>query len=207
MASQSFLDQVFAAKSPEDSRRLYDQWATSYDTDMTAHDFTAPRIVAELAAKYLSNTPNSSVEILDAGCGSGAVGLELNKLGYRKIDGLDISQGMLDVARKLEVYRDLKIADLTKRLEAKDGAYGALVCCGTFTHGHVGKEPLEDFMRVVKSGGVLVATVLETFWDEGGFSDEVQRLKTNDMVEVLENEVHAYRKDAGGGKLLVLKKI
>ncbi|KAF1960002.1 S-adenosyl-L-methionine-dependent methyltransferase [Byssothecium circinans] len=206
MADESFLDQVFAAKTPEESRRLYDQWAASYDSDMALHDFTAPRLVADAVAKHLKDTAASSAQIVDAGCGSGAVGLELNRRGYEKIDGLDISQGMLDVAGKLAVYRELKIADLTKRLEAKDGSYDALVCCGTFTHGHLGKEPLEEFARVVRSGGLLVATVLETFWDEGGFAEEVERLAEKGIVEVLEKEIHAYRKDAGGGRVLILRK-
>jgi predicted TPR repeat methyltransferase len=207
MSDQAFLDQVFAAKTPEESRRLYDEWASSYDSDMATHDFTAPRIVAEGIAKYLTSTSPSSASIVDAGCGSGAVGLELNKLGYSTIDGLDISQGMLDVAKKLAVYRELKIADLTKTLDAKNGAYDGLVCCGTFTHGHLGKEPLEEFMRVVRSGGVLAATVLETFWDEGGFAEEVGRLEKKGVVEVVEKEIHQYRKDAGGGRVLILRKV
>jgi predicted TPR repeat methyltransferase len=209
MASEpSLLDRVFAAKTTEESRRLYDEWATSYDADMASHDFTAPRLVAERVPKYLnSSSPALEItQILDAGCGSGAVGLELSKLGFKAIDGLDLSQGMLNVAAKLGVYRHLKIADLTEKLQFEDGVYDALVCCGTFTHGHVGKEPLEDFVRVVKSKGVLVATVLESFWDQGGFEKEVDRLVKEGLVDVLEKDVHAYRKDAGGGLVLVLRK-
>lgn len=208
-SEQSLLDRVFAAKTTEESRRLYDEWAASYDSDMASHDFTAPRLVAQRVPKYLNSNSQSpdNAQIVDAGCGSGAVGLELSKLGFKTIDGLDLSQGMLNVAGKLGVYRHLKITDLTKKLEAEDGAYDALVCCGTFTHGHLGKEPLEEFVRVVKSNGVLVATVLETFWNEGGFENEVERLVKEGHVEVLEKDVHAYRKDAGGGRVLVLRKI
>lgn len=201
-----FLDQVFATTSTEESRRLYDQWAASYDSDMAAHNFTAPRMVAERVAKHLKNLPPLETKIVDAGCGSGAVGLELSKLGYQTVDGLDISQGMLDVAARLAVYRELKIADLTKRLEIQDGDYDALVCCGMFTHGHLGKELLEDFARVVRTDGVLVATVLDTYWDEQGFAEEVERLVERKIVEVLEDDSHAYRKDAGGGRILVLRK-
>lgn len=203
---EPYLDRVFAAQSPEESRRLYDQWATSYDSDMESHDFTAPRIVAEGVAKYLNTSSPSEAKILDAGCGSGAVGISLEKLGYKIIDGLDFSEGMLKVAEKAGVYRELKIADLTKKLEIADCAYDALVCCGTFTHGHLGPEPLGEFTRVVSKGGVLVATVLESHWVGRGFEKEVERLAKEGVVEVLENEVHAYRKVAGGGKVLILRK-
>jgi hypothetical protein len=81
-----------------------------------------------------------------------------------------------------------------------------LTCCGTFTHGHLGPEPLGEFVRVVKNSGIVVATILESHWDEKGFEAEVKRLEKEGKVEVVENEVHAYRKDAGGGRVLILKK-
>jgi ubiquinone/menaquinone biosynthesis C-methylase UbiE len=175
---------------------------------MVSHDFTAPRTVAETLAKYLTTASKDAAAIADAGCGSGAVGLQLKELGFTgRIEGLDISQGMLDVARKTEAYRELKIADLTKRLDAEDGEYDGLTCCGTFTHGHLGPEPLGEFVRVVKKGGVLVATVLDTHWVEKGFEREVERLKDEGSIEVLEKEVHHYRKQSGGGRVLVLRRV
>ena len=144
---------------------------------------------------------------MDAGCGTGLVGIELAKLGAKEIVGLDISQGMLDVARKTGVYGDLKITDLTKRLDAKDGQYDALTCCGTFTHGHLGPEPLAEFVRVVKTGGVVAATVLDTHWAEKGFEDTIGRLAKDGKVEIVEKDSHQYRKDAGGGRIVVLRKL
>ncbi|KAF2649637.1 S-adenosyl-L-methionine-dependent methyltransferase [Lophiostoma macrostomum CBS 122681] len=213
MADQSqpqddYLSRVFAATSTSESTNLYDQWASTYDADMVSHDFKAPRIVAETLAEYVNTASKSSAVIVDAGCGSGAVGLQLKNVGFTgPIDGLDLSQGMLDVARKTDAYRDLKITDLTKRVDASDGEYDGLTCCGTFTHSHLGPEPLEEFVRVVKKGGVLVATVLEMHWVEKGFEREVERLRESGSVEVLEKEVHAYRKQSGGGRVLVLRRL
>jgi predicted TPR repeat methyltransferase len=204
---EAFLTKVFAAKSTEESRALYDQWATSYDSDMATHEFTGPRLVAEAVSTHLSNTPPFEAKILDAGCGSGAVGLALKKLfSYQIIDGLDISKGMLDIARKMGVYRELEIADLTKRLKKEDGAYDAVVCCGMFTHGHLGPEVLEELVRVVKMEGVVAATVLDSFWDEAGFEAVVERLRGKGKVEVLGKESVDYRRGAGGGRVLVLRK-
>lgn len=42
---KSLLDRVFAATSTSESRALYDEWATTYNNDMTLHDFIAPRLV------------------------------------------------------------------------------------------------------------------------------------------------------------------
>ncbi|KAG9195165.1 hypothetical protein G6011_00285 [Alternaria panax] len=210
---KSLLDRAFAAKTTEESRELYDEWAKTYDSDMTLHDFTAPRLVAQAVARGLKlnhispESPLNGLRIADAGCGTGLVGIELSKLGATNILGLDISEGMLAVAKNTAVYDDLKTTDLTKRLEFADGRFDAVTCCGTFTHGHLGPEPLEEFVRIVKDGGVVVATVLDTFWVEKGFEGEVQTLEKNEKVEVVEKDVHEYRKDAGGGRILILRKL
>jgi ubiquinone/menaquinone biosynthesis C-methylase UbiE len=113
---------------------------------------------------------------------------------------------MLDVAEKTGAYKSLRIVDLTTRLPIVDGKYDALTCCGTFTHGHLGPEPLAEFVRVIKTSGIVVATVLDSHWEERGFEAEVQRLEREGIAEVVENESHAYRKDAGGGRVLILRK-
>jgi predicted TPR repeat methyltransferase len=214
MSDKTLLERVFAATSTEESRNLYDEWATTYDADMTEHDFKGPHLVAEAVIRglKLNHLPSEaealgSITIADAGCGTGLVGIELAKLGAKKIDGLDISQGMLDVAHKTGAYRDLKIADLTKRLAVVDGTYDAVTCCGTFTHGHLGPQPLEEFVRIVKAGGIVVATVLDSHWQEKGFEDEVKRLEKEGKIEIVEKELHAYRKDAVDGRVLVLRKV
>jgi predicted TPR repeat methyltransferase len=209
----TLLDRVFAASSTEESRQLYDEWAQTYDSDMAEHAFTAPALVADAVIRglKLDHVPNrqealSGVDIVDAGCGTGLVGVELAKLGAKEIYGLDISQGMLTIASNTGAYTHLKIADLTTRLSISTGTFDALTCCGTFTHGHLGPEPLAEFIRVVKTGGVIVATVLDSHWEEKGFEAVVQRLAQEGLIDVVEKESHAYRKDDGSGVVLILKK-
>lgn len=214
-SEKPYLDRVFAASSTEESRQLYDEWAATYDSDMQKHDFTAPCLVAEGVARglklnHLHREPDKvlkGLRIVDAGCGTGTVGNELAKMGAEDIDGLDISEGMLKVARQSGAYADLKITDLTKKLEFEDGEYDALTCCGTFTHGHLGPEPLAEFLRIVKTGGVVVATVLDSHWVEKGFEAEAKRLEEADACTIVENKVHRYRKDAGGGRIMILRSI
>lgn len=210
----SLLDRVFAATSTEESRALYEEWATTYDSDMAKHEFIAPRLVAEAVLRVLglNYRPDqkealSNITIADAGCGTGLVGIELLKLGADIIDGLDISEGMLDLARLTGVYRDLKITDLTARIPIADEMYDTVTCCGTFTHGHLGPEPLAELLRIVKIGGVVVASVLDTHWEEKGFEEDVERFVRAGWAEVIEKDSHAYRKDAGGGRILVLRKM
>lgn len=198
----SFLSRATAVTADENVAQLYNDWATTYDQDMhdASQDYVAPALAAQAVLRSLTPLQTSipaETAILDAGCGTGLVGAALAKLGAEVIDGVDLSQGMLDVARKTGVYRGLSVADLSKRLEdVEDGKYDVVTCVGTLTQGHVGPEALGEFVRVAKKGGVVVATVRETVWGNQGFESEVQRLVSGGKVELLGAAVEEYRRGA-----------
>ena len=92
--------------------------------------------------------------ILDAGAGTGIVGKVLQDLGYTNMDALDISQKMLDEAKKLNVYKEFFCAALSAEPVAEIAAnqYDALICVGTLTVGHVKPVAFDEILRVVKPG-------------------------------------------------------
>ena len=57
--------------------------------------------------KVFQDKALSQIKIIDAGAGTGLAGEELFKLGYTNIDALDISQEMLNEAKKKNVYKKL----------------------------------------------------------------------------------------------------
>ncbi|KAF1912949.1 hypothetical protein BDU57DRAFT_521567 [Ampelomyces quisqualis] len=74
---------------------------------MGDHEFRAPQLVVEAVPRELklNHLPGQEevlgrLTIAEAGCGAGLVGIELAILGVNKMDGLDISQGMLHVAHQ-----------------------------------------------------------------------------------------------------------
>lgn len=203
----SFISRATAVSADENVQQLYNDWAATYDQDMheASQEYVAPVLAAQAVGKSIGTTESIPAEavILDAGCGTGLVGVALAKLGAKTIDGADFSQGMLDVARKTGAYRDLKPADLSKRLEIDDGTYDVVTCVGTLTQGHVGPGVLQEFVRVTKKGGVIVATVKETVWSKQGFDTEVQRLVSGGQVELLGAGLEDYRKGAGAQAYMV----
>ncbi|KAF2105560.1 methyltransferase domain-containing protein [Lophiotrema nucula] len=205
------LARVYAATTPAESRAAYEEWAATYDDDMVKEEYVAPGICAAAIEKYSGIDGMYDFRaILDAGCGTGRCGLELRKLGAKTIDGVDYSPGMLSIAQKTNTYRALNTADLSKSIpQIEDESYDAVICVGTLTQGHVGPDPaLGEFVRAVKKGGVVVATVLETIWESEGYEAEVGRLEREGKVEVVEKEVQSYRKSSGvGGRVLVLRKL
>ena len=96
------LAKVSGHGSKVDSQTLYDQWAGRYNTELiNEYGYIAPFITVD---KLKDFHLDKDIEIIDVGCGTGLVGLELHKLGYSNIDGYDISQEMLKAAKKTKIY-------------------------------------------------------------------------------------------------------
>ena len=91
---------------------------------------------------------------------------EILQLANLRFDGIDFSEGMLDVARTKDIYSDLALADLTKPLEIQSMTYDAITSCGVFLQGHVGAECIPELARILVSGGFMCFSVRPTFYEE-----------------------------------------
>ena len=100
-----WLERVYGAASTEENRSIYDDWADSYDADVSSGGYAYAPMAAGLFGRHVApgETP-----VLDAGCGSGIIGAALARLGYANLTGIDLSDGMLRAAGRKGVYRDLR---------------------------------------------------------------------------------------------------
>lgn len=176
------LDAVYAAKGADDIARLYDGWAGTYEADMAKAGYRHPSIATALLARYL---PRGAAPILDAGAGTGLAGEWLGILGYPHLEALDISEGMLAVARSKGVYSGFHKAALGDDLALPAAHYAGVICAGVLTTGHVGAEALPGLLAVTRPGGVLVLTVKDIVWT-AGFEAAVVEAATASALRVLE---------------------
>lgn len=206
-AGNPFLTRAYAVGNANECKALYDEWAETYNKDLTdpSQDYVAPTLAAQAVLAAGGRVDGS---VLDAGCGTGLCGIALSQAGAKKIDGIDLSPGMLKVAEQTGVYQSLKPGDLSKRIDRPSAAYDVVICVGTLTHGHVGPAPaLKEFVRITVKRGVIVATVLDDIWSSGGYKAEVEKLKNEGLVEVTSTEKMEYRRGAGvEARMVVLKK-
>ncbi|MQA06048.1 MAG: methyltransferase domain-containing protein [Streptosporangiales bacterium] len=188
------MERVYNLQGTAEAETVYDEWAGTYDTDTVERmGYVGPRLAA---AKLVEVAPDAET-VLDAGCGTGLAGLELAQLCAATIDGVDLSAGMLAQAGTLGVYRTLAKADLTKPLEFADDSYDAAMCVGTFTDGHVGPDAFDELVRVVRPGGVVVATVMGRVWESGGYREHLNRLVERATVELRESAERPYHEREG----------
>ena len=175
---------------PEETRDAYKDWAENYDGDtVEGMGYVAPAVASD---KLRALLPDTSIRILDAGCGTGLAGEELNKRGYQNVDGMDLSPDMLTVARRKEVYDDLREADMTEKLDYPDNAYDAIICVGAFTHAHVGPKGFDELVRITRPGGGIIATVHEDVWDVDKYAAYLKKLETTGKVKIREAEEADY---------------
>ncbi len=203
-AGNPLLERAYTLADPDSARELYDEWAETYDSDLTdsSQGYVGPLVAAQTVARVAG----VDGEILDAGCGTGLVGVELAALGATTIDGVDLSPGMLERAKATGAYRRLAPADLSRPLPVSADSYDVVVCVGTLTHGHVGPAAFGEFVRLARPGGTIVATVLDDIWDSGGYRAEVDRLAQMALVGIESADVVDYRKAAEvSARMVVLR--
>src|ERR1700744_1765347 len=181
-AGNPYLARAYALADPDEARALYDEWADTYDTELT--DATQGYVGPVLAAQTVVEAGGVDGEILDAGCGTGLVGVALADRGARTIDGVGLSPGMLEKAKATGVYRRLAPADLSRPLPVPADSYDVVVCVGTLTPGPAGPGAFGEFVRLARPGGTIVATVLDDIWDSAGYRAEVDRLAQMAMVAI-----------------------
>ena len=166
----------------EDLQVVYKEWATAYDHDNDNLLGTVSQpLSVQIFQEYIKD---KSLRIIDVGCGTGLVGVELEKGGFSNFDGIDISQEMIDIAKQ-RGYAQLFIGSLNVSLPCENNEYDAAFCVGVFTHGHVGSNRLDELVRIVKPGGIICFTVNEGVYDSYGFDSKIKNLESTNIWKIL----------------------
>ncbi len=179
---QGYLGAVYDAKSTEDVAAHYDAWAETYDAEMAVAGYRHPSICLALLARHL---PKGASPILDAGAGTGLIGEWLDIMGYTHVEALDVSSGMLDVARRKGRYNALHQLALGSALPFSTGHFAGVISAGVFTTGHVGAEGLDELIRITRPGGIIVLTVKKTLWT-GSFERHVLGFVERGTISIVE---------------------
>jgi ubiquinone/menaquinone biosynthesis C-methylase UbiE len=199
-------DDAYSLKTPEDSKKLYKKWAQTYDDDFAlSSNYLSPKKISSFFNKHSRNT---DTPILDVGAGTGLVGELLYKTGNKKIIGIDISSEMLEQAKLKGCYSSLIEADITKKIPLKNNSIGAVVSAGTFTHGHVGADALDELLRITKPGGLFVLSVNSKIFIKGGFQEKFSIIK-NKISSPIFNEFNAHgeHKDKKFNEIIIFASI
>ncbi len=155
MTAPRFLDQAYRVNSPETARSFYDDWAGSYDTEITQNGYATPGRIADALASFARDF---SAPVLDFACGTGLSGAQLKRVGFAVIDGVDISSEMLDGAAEKGVYRALHLSQPGTPLPLGKGSYGVVAAVGAIGHGAAPLSMVDELLGLLQPGGLFAVS-------------------------------------------------
>jgi predicted TPR repeat methyltransferase len=143
--------------SDEFVRHLFDKFASSFDKNLARLEYQAPKLVLEAVSSVYSER-TGSLDVLDAGCGTGLCGPLLRPYA-RQLSGVDLSQLMVERAKERKVYDELFVEELTQYLSRSHSAYDLIVSADTLVYFGNLKDVVKASISALKPSGSFVFTV------------------------------------------------
>lgn len=136
---------------------LFDKFAAYFDQNLKKLRYRAPEIVSSALASHCS-TADRSLDILDAGCGTGLCGPLLKPLS-RSLAGVDLSPKMIEHARERGGYDELIVGELVQYMQSRPLAFDAIVSADTLVYFGAIEQACTAAFAALRPGGTLVFTV------------------------------------------------
>jgi predicted TPR repeat methyltransferase len=137
--------------------KTFDNFAASFESKLQRLDYRAPALVVA-AVEDAFVLPSKTLDVLDAGCGTGLCGPLLAPYA-RRMTGVDLSEGMLARAREKNVYDLLVRAELTDFLKGSQAAFDLIVSADTLVYFGDLKPTVSAISRALRPGGLAVFTL------------------------------------------------
>ena len=135
-------------------KQLFDAYAESFDLHLTKGlSYHTPEKLFNAVSSNLRNK-QEKLDILDLGCGTGLCG-PLFRDAARHLVGVDLSPGMLDKARKRNVYDDLLLGDVTQALSIAPVAYDLIISTDVFIYIGDLQRIFESVHAALRPGGLF----------------------------------------------------
>lgn len=148
---------------------IFDKSALDYDAWYTQKKGSfVDEVETNLAFKLIEI--KKGMKILDVGCGTGNFSVKLANMGC-KVTGIDISNEMLNVAKKKSNEQNLDIEFFNmdiNDLKFEDNSFDVAFSMTAFEFIEDAKKALEELFRVVKKDGQILIGVIagNSSWSE-----------------------------------------
>ncbi|MDR3455232.1 MAG: tetratricopeptide repeat protein [Rhodoferax sp.] len=156
-----YLASVRDGESPDAAPRAYvESLFDRYADEFQAHLVGALRYRAhEVLVRGLAPlSPQRFRAVLDLGCGTGLIGPLIKPVADR-VDGVDLSSGMLEQARACGTYTELVHADVVDYLQSTDCPYDLVLAADVFIYVGALDAVFAGVARVLGPGGLFAFSV------------------------------------------------
>ena len=183
----------------------------SHNWDL-AKNYFGHQLVAGVLKKL--SHKSTKLDILDAGCGTGLVGVLVRDLANR-LDGIDMSPAMLEKAREKDIYDHTYGGDLLSFMQDNSNSYDVITCAATLIHFGDLTPVFHAAASSLRDNGLFVFTLFAN--DSGHNNQEVVVHQNSSLakggcyahsssyvtrlaeaagffIEILEHRIHEYDK-------------
>ncbi len=181
--TKRFLKTAYGLETADQTRDYYQDWAASYDDEITENGYATPTRCAEALARH---APDFTKPLLDIGCGTGLSGIAFQKAGFTTLDGNDLSSDMIAQAKARGIYRTLGLADLHNPLDFKVGAYDYIAAVGVISVGHAPAHTITDMLDKLSPGGLFVFSLNDPTIEEGSFTATLDAVLADERADLCE---------------------
>ena len=140
-----------------DTKRHYDFISENYEGLYNRAGWPDPEEIATMVKELSKGQNVGDLRVLDLGCGTGLVGEQLAKIGFKHIVGLDISEGMLQIAANKGCYENLEeytLGDPDNFPAHLRNKFDYVVCSGVINNNHLDYKLFEEMTIAMKKGGI-----------------------------------------------------
>lgn len=193
--------QLWTLRTPEETRALYADWASDYESDVGEGYVTPSRLAQALAVAV----PDLTTPVLDFGCGTGLSGMALAAEGFATIDGIDITPEMLDIARSKPCYRTLWISKTEDRIPTEH--YTVIAAIGVISLGAAPPETLDMLLEALPQGGILAFSYNDPTLKNDAYTGKLEDFVKDGTVRIVSEDYgpHLASKDMNSTVYVVEK--
>jgi len=162
-AAKVFLNALHSEHSSDSARNeyaaeLFDDYADNFDEHLTSKlCYRTPELLSGILFDLLGND-GSPGDVLDAGCGTGLMGMLL-KDRAKSLTGVDVSEKMLEKARERNVYTKIYARDLNAHLQSNPENYDLIVAADVFVYIGCLEKVFENTFAALRSNGLFAFSV------------------------------------------------
>lgn len=147
-------------KNADYVERLFDNFSATFDEVLTSIEYDTPKKIGRILNEVIKPEMDS-LDILDAGCGTGMCGEYLRPFAKNAIGltGVDLSEKMLEEAVKKGLYNYLLKSDIAKFMNGIKAGFDLIVSADVFIYIGDLKEVIKSAFFSLKDEGIFIFSV------------------------------------------------
>ena len=159
-----------------ETQKYYDDWSINYDKTLDKWNYKAPFKSCLILKHNLVRKPK---QVLDLACGTGLFASNLIKFFPKVlIDGIDISQKSIEIAKKKKIYNQLYKFNFNKKFLLKK-KYDLISCIGSMTYSKNPQNLILEAYKLTNINGCFIFTHRVDLWKKQNLSLILKNLNNN----------------------------